>query len=257
VVIRDASPSDLPLIREILTRSSDAPYDIAPVLEEKCFGAGASGPPRVRVYGDAGIAVSCGKYLRLLAVVPERRREGIGSALLLDSGASVIGAEPGNYFLPGVLERDAGFFIRHGYAETAVTWNLHADLWSAGDPARVPGPVLETPIDQALLDFVRQEFGNTWAFEVSRAAAGCYVPDVAFAVIEANNRGLGTFGPTGVASAHRGKGHGRTVLLAALAALARRGYTRAIIPWTDALDFYRRSCGAEPAHRFVTLTVKR
>ncbi|HET7706419.1 MAG TPA: hypothetical protein VFM36_10060 [Thermoanaerobaculia bacterium] len=254
-MIRDASPSDLPLIREILTRSSDAPYDIAPVLEEKCFGAGASGPPRVRIHGEAGMAVSCGKYLRLLAVVPERRGRGIGTALLLDSGARVIGAEPGNYFLPGVLKNVAGFFVRHGYAETAATWNLHVDLWTAGDPARVPD--LETPIGTSLLDFVRREFGSTWAFEASKAAAGFYIPDVAFAVIEANNRGLGTFGPTGVAAAHRGKGHGRTVLLAALAGLARRGYTRAIIPWTDALDFYRRSCGAEPAHRFVTMTVNR
>lgn len=256
MVIRDASPSDLPLIREILTSANDAPYDIAPVLDEKCFGPGAFGPPRIRVYEDAGIGVSCGKYLRLLAVVPDRRGRGIGTALLRDSGATIIGAEPGNYFLPGVTELDAGFFIRRGYIETAKTWNLHADLWSAGDLARGPGAVLETPIDDSLVTFVRREFGNSWAFEASKAAAGFYIPDVAFAVIEANNRGLGTFGPTGVAKAHRGKGHGRTVLRAALAALARRGYTRAIIPWTDAVDFYRRSCGAEPAHRFVTLSVK-
>ncbi len=257
MVIRDASPSDLPLIREILTSANDAPYDIAPVLEEKCFGPGASGPPRVRLYEAAGIAVSCGRYLRLLAVLPERRGEGIGTALLRDSGPAIIGAEPGNYFLPGVTERAAGFFTRRGYLETGATWNLHADLWSAGDLARAPRPDLETPIDASFLDFVRREFGNAWAFEVSKAAAGFYIPDVAFAVIEANNRGLGSFGPTGVAKAHRGKGHGRTLLRAALAALARRGYTRGIIPWTDALDFYRRSCGAEPAHRFVTLKVSR
>lgn len=210
--------------------------------------------PRVRVYEDAGIAVSCGRYLRLLAVLPERRGSGIGTALLRDSGAAVIGAEPGNYFLPGILERDAGFFTRRGYVQTASTWNLHVDLVSS---APLPDPALQAPIDDSFLSFVRREFGRTWAFEASRAAAGFYIPDVAFAVIEANNRGLGTFGPTGVAKALRGRGHGRAVLLAALAALARRGYPRAIIPWTDAVDFYRRTCGAEPAHRFVTLTVDR
>jgi GNAT superfamily N-acetyltransferase len=251
-VIRDASPADLPLIRTILVDANDAPYEIGPVLEEKCFGPGVAGPPRVRIWEDAGLAVSCGKFLRLLAVRRDRRGRGIGTALLRDANPSVIAAEPGNYFLPGVPERDAGFFLRRGYAETAAAWNLHVNLKS------VPGSEfdLRVPVDQ-VAEFVKREFGSIWAFEVARCAAAILIPGVAFAVIEANNRGLGTFGPTGVAKAHRGKGHGRTVLLAALAELGRLGYTRAIIPWTDATEFYRRSCGAELAHRFFTLTVNR
>ena len=31
----------------------------------------------------------------------------------------------------------------------------------------------------------------------------------------------------------------------------RLGYARAVIPWTDAFDFYRKCSGAEPAHRFI------
>ena len=250
-MIRDASPADLPLIREILTEANDAPYEIGPVLEEKCFGLGVAGPPRVRIWGDAGLAVSCGRFLRLLAVRRASRGRGIGTALLLDAGSSVIAAEPGNYFLPGVPERDAGFFLRRGYVETAATWNLHVDLHE------LPGrPDLRASVDE-VSGFVRREFGSIWAFEVVRSALAIFIPGVAFAVVEANNRGLGTFGPTGVAKAHRGKGHGRTVLLAALAELARLGYTRAVIPWTDAIDFYRRTSGAEPAHRFLTLTAHR
>jgi GNAT superfamily N-acetyltransferase len=251
-VIRDATAADLPLIREILTEANDAPYDIGPVLEEKCFGPGVAGPPRVRIWEEDGLAVSCGKFLRLLAVRRERRGRGIGTALLRDTSPAVIAAEPGNYFLPGVPERDAGFFLRRGYAETAATWNLHVDLQT------VPrsGPDLRASVND-VADFVKGEFGSIWAFEVARSAVAILIPGVAFAVIEANNRGLGTFGPTGVAKAHRGKGHGRTVLLAALAELGRLGYTRGIIPWTDATEFYRRSCGAEPAHRFLTLAVSR
>jgi GNAT superfamily N-acetyltransferase len=253
-VIRDATPADFPLIREILLGANDAPYDIAPVLEEKVFGPGFAGTPRVRIAENAGVAVSCGKHLRLLGVTRERRGRGVGTALLRDSNAAVIGAEAGNYFLPGVPLRDEPFFVKRGYERTALTWNLHAKLWSAGDPARDAPHDLLVAIDSRFLDFVRREFGNIWAFEAAKGAAGFLIPDVAFAVIEANNRGLGTFGPTGVAKAHRGKGHGRAVLQAALAALARRGYERAVIPWTDALEFYRRSCGAEPAHQFATLT---
>jgi GNAT superfamily N-acetyltransferase len=246
-VIRDATPADLPLIREILLRANDAPYDIAPVLEEKVFGPGMAGTPRVRIYENAGVAVSCGKYLRLLAVDRAERRRGAGTALLRDSNAIVIGAEAGNYFLPGVSLEDESFFLKRGYERTAITWNLHVE------PHPSPSDLL-VPIDEQFLGFVRREFGKVWAFEAAKGAAGFLIPDVAFAVIEANNRGLGTFGPTGVAKVHRGKGHGRAVLLAALGELARRGYERAVIPWTDALEFYRRSCGAEPAHQFVTLT---
>jgi len=51
----------------------------------------------------------------------------------------------------------------------------------------------------------------------------------------------------------RGRGIGRDLLLQALAELHALGYERAIIPWTDALEFYRKSCGAEAAHQFVAL----
>jgi hypothetical protein len=40
-------------------------------------------------------------------------------------------------------------------------------------------------------------------------------------------------------------------LLASLADLHRLGYDRAVIPWTDAFDFYRKCSGAEPTHRFI------
>ena len=239
--IRDASISELPQIRDLLVRANDSPYDIGTVAQEKCFGDGVSGPPRVRVYGDfAGVAVTCGKYLRVLAVDREYRGHGIGSALLEDSRAKVIAAEPGNYFTPGVIA--PAFFLKREFRETRSTWNLVARL----SAARAAAP----PPHSAMLAFVEQHFGRAWRFEAARAKIAHYIPNVGFAVAEANNKGLGTFGPMGVAKKHRGKGYGRKLLLASLADL---GTDRVIIPWTDAIDFYRNACGAEPAHRFAIL----
>ncbi len=255
-MIRTATPDELTAIRGLLEKANDAPYDIGVVAAEKCFGAGFSALPRARVFERdgvmRGVAVTCGDYLRVMAVDREFRRQGIGSTLLEDSGASIIAAEPGNYFTPGVSEPE--FFEKRGYMRTASTWNLHVEIgegsWEAGIEVSRPLSNVRTP---AMLEFVERHFGPIWRFEAERASIAHDIEGIGFAVAEANNKGLGTFGPAGVAPEHRGKGQGRRLLLACLADLRALGYRRAIIPWTDALEFYRKSCGAEPAHRFVTL----
>jgi mycothiol synthase len=278
-VIRTATLADLDRLRALLTRANDAPYDLGAVAEEKCFGDGIAGAPVARVYGDfEGVAVSSGRHLRILAVAPEARRRGIGSTLLADAearGVSVVAAEAGNYFTPGVWEGDGGavaFFRAHGYVEKGATWNLEAtlaDLWS-GVRSRPPVPGEAEPHDARVrraapdeaprvLSFIEEHFGRIWRFEAARAfdfdPVRMFVTDdlSGFAVHDVNNRGLGFFGPTGVVPAMRGRGLGCALLRASLADLARLGYARAVIPWTDALDFYRKCSGAEPAHRFLTL----
>ncbi|HEV7923115.1 MAG TPA: GNAT family N-acetyltransferase [Thermoanaerobaculia bacterium] len=252
-MIHGGNRDDLPRIARLLADANDAPYALERVAEEKCFGAGVAGEPRVRIFGDfQGIAVTCGKALRILAVAREERGKGIGSALLEDANATLVAAEGGNYFTPGVVTADRntiGFLERRGYRQTAQTQNLLArDL-----PDELPQGVKEGPV----LDFIEQEFGQIWRFEAAHASKVFYVEEhgqvAGFAAHDANNRGLGFFGPTGVAKQHRGKGLGRTLLLAALADMKRQGHAEAVIPWTNALDFYRRSCGAEVQHRFVTL----
>lgn len=256
-MLRDGTLADLPAIRDLLIRANDAPYDIARVVEEKVFGVGFSGKPRVRIFGDMlGIAVTCGHALRLIAVDRAHRRNGIGSALLRDAAAiKTVFAEAGNYFTPGVVESDEGaraFFRHYGFLESRWTFNLEtSDLPDTPD--------VEPPHDRkAFLDFVEKEFGPIWRFEAAKAFDGgvraFYIPDTGFAVHDVNNRGLGTFGPTGVAIAHRGKGIGARLLHASLADLRRLGYSRVIIPWTDAVDFYRKACNAQVTHRFVTMT---
>jgi GNAT superfamily N-acetyltransferase len=251
-LIRTAQRHELARLRDLLADANDAPYDIRVVAEEKCFGRGLAGEPIVRVFEEdgvlRGVAVRCGKYLRLLAVDRAHRRRGIGSALLRDADASVIAAEPGNYFTPGVVESDSGtvaFLSRHGYRESGRVWNLAAECGSelpqSGSGGKPP---------HSMLEMIEREFGAAWRFEAARGYA-IYLEGIGFASYEANNRGLGTFGPTGVIHSMRGRGYGPPLVHGALAALRALGYQEAIIPWTEATAYYARVCGAKPAHRFL------
>lgn len=266
-MIRAATREDFDEIRDLLVRSNETPYDIARVAEEKVFGIGYHGDPVVRVAecagAIAGVAVTCGRALRLVAVDPKLRRRGIGSSLLTPE-LRVIFAEAANYLTPGVIESDSGtrqFFANRGFVESRWTWNLEATRL----PDAVPADVHRTTLLDAdrVLTFIAEEFGDIWRFEAGRALtrqpASLFHTELdgkvtGFAAHDVNNRGLGFFGPTGVARPQRGRGLGRSLLAASLADLRRLGYTRATIPWTDAPGFYQKACGAEVVGRFVTLS---
>ncbi len=261
-MIHSVTRPALPRLRELFAHANDMPYDLAAVAEEKCFGRGIEGEPEVRVNGDFdGVAVICGNYLRILAVARAKRRHGIGSELLADAvarGAQVAFAEPGNYFTPGVL--DPSFFAKHGWRETASAQNLE----TASLPGAIPFGVTRATHDrrEEILAFIEREFGRIWRFEVTPAFERPSPPlflteegetTTGFAAHDVNNRGLGFFGPTGVAKAMRGRGLGRRLLLASLADLRTLGFSRVVIPWTDAVEFYAKSCGAVVRGRFVTM----
>lgn len=268
-MIRTAWPHDLPALRALFARANDTPYDLAAVAEEKCFGLGFAGQPCVRVWNESaveGAVVTCGRYVRLIIVDRGARRRGIATALLADAesrGAHVIAAEPGNYFTPGVPMDDTDarrFFHARGYIETRWTHNLDVALDGIAEPhaAGVRRPSFEE--SDRVLAFVEHQFGAIWRFEASKAFESELPQAViaeergeitGFAVHDVNNRGLGFFGPTGVAKSMRGRGFGCALLRASLADMRRLGFTRAVIPWTDALEFYRKCSGAEPAYRFV------
>ncbi|HYK03131.1 MAG TPA: GNAT family N-acetyltransferase [Thermoanaerobaculia bacterium] len=321
MTIRTATPDDLPQLRELFARANDAPYDLAAVAEEKCFGDGIAGAPVTTLVEESGriraAAVRCGRWLRVLVVERDARRQGLGTRLL-EEGISVIAAEPGNYFTPGVALNDEGaraFFRARGFAEKAVTWNLDVELGGdhvchpespeprllaaqddEGPPAvhavheeravgrgsfdRPPPQKDAAPAAQddrnhkaqfrrpshdeagRVLAFVERAFGRIWRFEAAKAFERDVPPAfiaeeggeiVGFAVHDVNNRGLGWFGPTGVDPGMRGRGVGGRLLLASLQDLRRLGYARAVIPWTDALEFYRKAAGANPAQQFVSM----
>ena len=265
-MIRTAWPHDLPALRALFARANDAPYDLAAVAEEKCFGLGVAGQPAVRVWDDVrGAIVTCGRYVRLLVVDRDVRRQGIGGALLADAesrGTTVIAAEPGNYFTPGVVDSDensVAFFHNRGYLQTRWTWNLRVAL---DTPLPEADKVRRPAHDESdrVLDFIEREFGRIWRFEAEKAfrreLPHLFITEengvvTGFAAHDVNNRGLGFFGPTGVAKAIRGRGLGCHLLHASLGDLRRLGYAAGVIPWTDAIDFYRKCSGAEVAHRFI------
>jgi GNAT superfamily N-acetyltransferase len=268
-VIHTACVHDLPRLRALFVRANDAPYDLAAVAEEKCFGPGVSGEPVVRVYGDyEGVAVTCGRYLRVMVVDRSARRRGVGSALLADAeahGADVIAAEPGNYLTPGIVDTDQAslaFFQKHGYIETRWTWNLDVETRAVPAAENSAAGTRRPPHSEAerVLTFIEREFGRIWRFEASKSFED-EIPRMfiseeggevnGFAVHDVNNRGLGFFGPTGVVKSMRGRGLGCALLRASLGDLRRLGYERAVIPWTEAVGFYRKCSGAEAAHRFI------
>ena len=269
-MIRNATTSDIEGLRNLFAQANDAPYDLAAVTEEKCFGEGIAGPVTTRVVERGGrivaAAVQCGKWLRLIVVERGVRRQGLGSALLADAASvSVIAAEPGNYFTPGVPLDDLGalaFFHARGFVETQTTWNMHVTLADVALSEQRGVRRASHQESARVIAFVEREFGRIWRAEAAKAFERDVPPAfiseeggeiTGFVVHDVNNRGLGFFGPTGVAKTMRGRGVGGRLLLASLADMQRMGFTRAVIPWTAALDFYRKVCGATAAHEFATM----
>ncbi|MGH9459329.1 MAG: GNAT family N-acetyltransferase [Thermoanaerobaculia bacterium] len=273
--LRDATIHDLPAITALLKDANDTPYDLARVAREKCFEAGLSRSPRtiVAVEGDdpLGLITATRGAIRLIAVRRDRRREGIATRLLtaLESPRLVAFGSPGNYFLPGVPKRDAGtlaFFESHAFAAESEAINLviplvHNERIPAEPPPETVRPRLEDRDE--IVAFVRRAFGDAWAFEAALAwhndpptialAHNDRGEPIGFAAWEANNRGLGFFGPMGVVEAARGSGLGRDLLLAALVDLRGRGHAEATISWAAIPEFYARAAGARPGLAMVRM----
>lgn len=270
-------------VMELLKNANDTNLSIERVADEKCFGKGVSGQPNVTGAFEGstllGVAVDCGSAIRLIAVDWQHRRRTIGTMLLTaivtgmqKAGRSscLLASEAGNYFTPGVpqsMPAAVAFAEKSGFRSLTETVNLRAPLTSnprlEEAPAAVEGVSVERASNpEALLAFVESTFGSIWRFEVSRALEA--TPPTVFVAMrgneiagfsahEANNRGLGTFGPTGVHPSARGRGIGRRLLLESLRDLRELGYESAIIPWTDSIEFYERSCGAVVEETYVLM----
>ncbi|MGQ9888316.1 MAG: GNAT family N-acetyltransferase [Aggregatilineales bacterium] len=107
------------------------------------------------------------------------------------------------------------------------------------------------PEKHVVVEWVRREFGDTWASETdvsfARQPVGCFIAVqgqqmLGFACYEATCKDY--FGPTGVSEAARGRGIGAALLLAALHALRAEGYAYAIIGAVGPAEFYSKVVGA-------------
>ena len=171
MTVRPLLPDDAEAARALWNRA--APLDpLSPDLfDEKVWGEPA-GTALVAVEGGAVIGLGVGVpwpvgddvrgSVRLLAVDPDRRRGGVGTALLdavetdlAGRGATTfrLGEAAPNYLTPGVDVRyDAGlaFAKARGYRETGEAVNLGVDL--ARDPLGEPGAApWSTDADEARL----------------------------------------------------------------------------------------------------------
>lgn len=106
---------------------------------------------------------------------------------------------------------------------------------------------------EAIIDWVRTEFGTLWSSEVANGLAG---HPARVLIVRRDNQLLGFacfdvtfpgfFGPTGVSEAARGLGLGKALLVEALHRLKQRGYVYCFIGDAGPVEFYRNAVGAVP-----------
>jgi GNAT superfamily N-acetyltransferase len=101
------------------------------------------------------------------------------------------------------------------------------------------------------VNWVRDNFSTRWASECDVAFANqpisCFLAThdgqiVGFACYDSTCRNF--FGPIGVLDAHRGRGIGKTLLLACLNSMHEQGYAYAIIGAAGPQEFYAKAVGA-------------
>lgn len=112
-----------------------------------------------------------------------------------------------------------------------------------------------TPNKGKVAEWVREQFGDGWADEISaaftRQPVGCFIAyDInekrilGFAGYECTYKDF--FGPTGVDESMRGRGIGGALLLRCMEALRDEGYGYAIIGSAGPTEFYKKMLGAIP-----------
>ena len=117
----------------------------------------------------------------------------------------------------------------------------------AGVEVRRAQPFEITPVR----DFIEQNFSISWADEISVGFANkpvsVYIATrdahvIGFAGYECTRRSF--FGPTGVLETDRGRGLGKSLLVACLWGLRELGYVYGIIGGAGPTEFYQRAVGA-------------
>jgi predicted N-acetyltransferase YhbS len=252
-----ADRSDLLEIAQLCQRAIAAPPS-AQELEDALF-AGEQ-PATVFAIPERGVAavVECddGPHLRLLAVHPSARKQGLGQALLQaaedwarEEGHKILitGADPPYFLWPGVPSSETSLHClleRRHYARAETNFNMHVDLSAIPDDPG--GYSLATALDRAEVDAFTSDHWSNWRLEVLRALdKGNLVIEraergdggiTAFCAFEVNRKGL--LGPVAVRPDLMGRGMGKAVLLGALHELRRRGASDVSVVWVGPIVPY-------------------
>jgi mycothiol synthase len=255
-------------IAELCRRALGADAPGAADLGQALF-SDRSGPPAVvRGHPEMGVVASVRRrgngYIRLLAVHPEHRRRGLGTALMAAAEADLsgcdhvtVGADAPDYLFPGVSTRLTEMLCLMealGYSRREPNLNLSVDLDNlAPDPG---GAVPSTGHEREEIEAWMTANWPDWRDEVMRAH------DRGTLLITRDSQGLAGFcawdvnrsgwlGPIAVRRAAIGAGKGVPLLLGALHRMRATGRRRAEIAWISPVRFYVRNVSAVVGDVFV------
>jgi GNAT superfamily N-acetyltransferase len=252
-----ADRSDLEEIAQLCHHAIALP-PTAKELDDALFAA--EQPATVFAIPERGVAavVECddGPHLRLLAVHPSARGQGLGHHLLQAAEdwaraegheTLVTGADPPYFLWPGVPSSETALHClleRRHYARAETNFNMHVDLSKIPDDPG--GSHLAGAVDRAEVDAFMSNHWSNWRLEVLRALdKGNLVIEraesgdggiSAFCAFEVNRKGL--LGPVAVRPDLMGRGMGKAVLLSALHELRRRGADDVSVVWVGPIVPY-------------------
>lgn len=223
--------------------------------------------PRVTVFGDPErgvVATVAGTtaagtadrgFVRLLAVAPDQRGQGLGRQLLRAAeddvrgrglGSITTGADAPHYLWPGVESTEIALLClleRAKYTRTETNFNMDVDLTAL--PPDPGGWTVAAPAERAELSAWADRHWGFWTAEMVRAL------DRGTLVVARDANGIaavcaydvnrdGWIGPVAVRPDLMGRGAGVAPLLGALHRLRATGRARAEVGWVGPIVPYAR-----------------
>ena len=293
-MIRELTKNDIPKITSLCRDAMQYDHFFNELIEEKTISSIDYEPDLGLVDEENGIIrgfiqAAVGKkkdniwgWIRLFAVHPNYRCNGIGSILLLEAekslknkkcvGVSIMDC-PKNYFMPGLYYlyvEGHCFLIKNGYKKVGDNINLICDVWRNRfdcskeiESLQREGFLIkraEHRDKDIVVTFLRENFPS-WENEVLSSFKNdpitlfiCVYEGkcVGFSNYEGNNKGTGWFGPMGVQPVTRKKGIGAILCCLCLNGLADLGFSEAIIPWVGPIRFYSKVCDSRMHRVFWT-----
>ena len=213
----------------------------------------------------AGCAVTQGNALRLLCVLPDYQKRGIGTALLRqaeqrvrDSGAKeiVIGGS-GTHLFVGAPEKSKGFFDRQGYDFSGRYDEMRGDLsafhaadfslpvpdgvqfgWYQGDIERLREAVAK--VDEDWPQYFQADSSVFCATVNGEIASFCNVDVWENCLLSNGKNKVGAPGCVGTVPEYRKKGIGLKMVALACEELKKQGCDTCFIHYTGVADWYAK-----------------